>query len=74
MYMAPITRAKAPPSAAVRRTVGAIAVPVAGVVMVPFLAGYALYAGAVLAVRGLVAAPRALGDIVDYAGEVLVGR
>lgn len=74
MYMAPITRAKAPPSAGVRRGVGVVALPVAGIVMVPFLAGYALYAGMALSVRAIAAAPRALGDMIDYAGEVLVGR
>lgn len=74
MYMAPITRAKAAPSPAVRRTVGAVALPVAGVVMVPFLAAYAVYAGVALTARGLAAAPRAIGEMVDYAGGVLVGR
>jgi hypothetical protein len=74
MYMGPITRAKPAVSPLVRRSVGAVALPVAGVVMLPFLAGYALYAGVALTARGLLAAPRALGEMVDYAGEVLVGR
>lgn len=74
MYMAPIVAAKAPVSTTKQRMVGLAVLPVSAVVMVPFLAGYAIYAVLALAVRGLFKAPRALLDMVDYAGQVALGR
>ncbi|WP_332788607.1 hypothetical protein [Sphingomonas sp. GB1N7] len=74
MYMAPITAAKAPVSTTAQRVTGLIVLPISAVVMVPFLAGYAVYAVAALGVRGLIKAPRALLQMVDYAGQVALGR
>lgn len=74
MYMAPITAAKAPTSTAVQRLVGIAVLPVSAVIMVPFLAGYAIYAVTALSLRGLSKAPRALLDMIDYAGQVTLGR
>ena len=74
MYMGPITRAKPAVSPTVRRAVGAVALPLAGLLLLPFLSAYALYAGTVIGMRSLGGAPRLLGQAVDYAGGVLVGR
>ena len=74
MYMAPIVRAKPPVTALARRATGAVVLPLAVAVMAPFLAAYALYAGAALALRGLSKAPRLLVDAIDYSGSVVLGR
>ena len=74
MYMAPITAAKAPVSTTAQRLTGLVVLPISAVVMVPFLAGYAVYAVVALGARGLAKAPRALLDMVDYAGQVALGR
>lgn len=74
MYMAPIVATKAPVSPALRRATGAVVLPLSALMMVPFLAGYAVYAAAVLGIRGAAKAPRALLDMVDYAGTAMLGR
>jgi hypothetical protein len=74
MYMAPIVAAKAPVSTTTQRMVGLVVLPVSAVVMVPFLAGYAIYAVTALSLHSIVKAPRALLDIVDYAGRIALGR
>jgi len=74
MYMAPVTAAKAPVSTPLQRGVGLVVLPVSVLVMAPFLAGYALYAATMLALRGIGKAPRALLDMIDYAGRVALGR
>lgn len=73
MFMAPITAARAPVSPTLRRVTGAVVLPLSAVVMVPFLAGYAVYALIALALRGLVKAPHALVECVDYAGTAVLG-
>lgn len=74
MYMAPIVRARAPVSPTARRVTGAIVLPLSAAVMLPFLAGYALYAGLALGVRGVIKAPRTVLQMVDYAGTVILGH
>ena len=75
MYMAPIVAAKPPiTTTTAQRLTGLVVLPVSALVMVPYLAGYAVYAATVLAVRGAWKAPRALLDMVDYAGKVALGR
>lgn len=74
MYMAPIVRAKAPVSTTARRLTGAAVLPLSALVMLPFLAGYAIYAGVALGLRGAGKAPRALVDMIDYAGTAILGR
>jgi hypothetical protein len=73
MYMAPIVRNKAPVSIMRRRLSGGVVLPLAVLFMLPWLALYALYAGTMLAVRGIVGAPRALLQMVDYAGTAVLG-
>lgn len=73
MYMAPIVRSKAPVSIMRRRLSGGVVLPLAVLFMLPWLALYALYAGTMLAVRGIVGAPRALLQMVDYAGTTVLG-
>lgn len=74
MYIGPIVRAKAPVKTPVRRSVGTVVLLVSGLVMLPWLAGYALFAGVALAFRLAGRAPRALLDMIDYAGEIALGR
>lgn len=74
MYMAPIVRAKPPVSTTLRRATGAVVLPVSVVVMLPFLAVYAVYGGIALALRSLTRAPRALVEIVDFAGSTVLGH
>lgn len=73
MYMAPIVRAKAPVSVAKRRLTGVLVVPLALIGMLPFLAGYALYATLVLSVHGMTKLPHALVEMVDYGGRAILG-
>ena len=74
MYMAPIVRAKPPVSALARRATGAVVVPLSVVVMVPFLAIYAVYGGVALSLRGMARAPRTLIEMIDYAGSTVLGH
>lgn len=74
MYMGPISRAKAPAKAPVRRSAGTAMLLVSALVMLPWLAGYVLFAGAALVFRLASKAPRALLDMIDYAGTVALGR
>lgn len=74
MYMAPIVRAKAPVSVTARRLTGLVVLPVSAVFMVPFLAAYAVYAGVTLGIRSIGKAPRALLDMIDYAGTAVLGH
>ena len=74
MYMAPIVAAKPPVSTSAQRLTGLIVLPLSALVMVPFLAGYAVYAAGALSLRGLWKAPSALLQMVDYAGQVALGR
>ena len=74
MYMAPIVRTKAPVSTIARRATGAVVLPLSVAFMVPFLAAYAVYVGLALSVRAIVKAPRALLDMVDYAGTAILGH
>lgn len=73
MYMAPIVRAKAPVSIVRRRLSGGVVMPLAMLFMLPWLALYALYAGTILAVHGVAGAPRALLQMIDYAGTAVLG-
>lgn len=74
MYMAPIVRAKPPVSVVRRRAIGAVVLPLSVVVMLPFLAVYAVYGSVALALRGVTRVPRALAEAVDYAGSAVLGR
>ena len=74
MYMAPFVAAKPPVSSTAQRLTGLVVLPVSALVMLPFLAGYAAYAAVALALRGVVKGPRALLAMVDYAGQVALGR
>ena len=74
MYMAPIVREKPPVSAFARRATGVVVLPLSALVMVPFLAAYAAYAAVTLGFRTVLNAPRALVQMVDYAGTVLLGH
>lgn len=67
MYMGAIVRAKAPASTTKRRLVGTAMLLGGIVVMVPYLALQAAFAGAVLGAKGIV-------GMVDYAGDVALGR
>lgn len=69
MYMAPIVRAKPPVSTTVRRATGLVILPLSAMTMLPFLAAYSVYAGGVLALRGLVRVPRTLVEMIDFAGS-----
>ncbi|MEG3147581.1 hypothetical protein U1839_23265 [Sphingomonas sp. RT2P30] len=73
MYMAPIVRSKAPVSIMRRRLSGGVVMPLAVLFMLPWLALYALYAGTVMAIRGVSRAPRALLQMIDYAGTAVLG-
>lgn len=73
MYMAPIVRANPPVSIMQRRLSGGVVMPVAVLFMLPWLALYGLYAGAVLAVQGVTKAPRAFLKMIDYAGTAVLG-
>jgi hypothetical protein len=73
MYMAPIVRSKAPVSVMRRRLSGGVMTPLAVLFMLPWLALYALYAGTVMTVRGVSKAPRALLQMIDYAGTAVLG-
>jgi hypothetical protein len=74
MYMAPITAAKAPVSTTAQRLVGLVVLPVSAIVMLPFLTGFAIYAATALGLGALAKLPRALLGMVDYAGQVALGR
>lgn len=68
MYMAPITRAKAPPAPpALRRAAGVPVLLLAVLVGVPWLLANLLLAGALLG-------GRFASEAVDYAGQVALGR
>jgi hypothetical protein len=56
-----------------RRLSGGVVMPLAVLFMLPWLALYALYAGMMLAVRGITVVPRALLRMVDYAGTAVLG-
>jgi len=73
MYMAPIVRTKPAVSAMRRRLAGGVVMPLAVMFMVPWLALYALYAATVLTVQGMARAPRALLQMIDYAGTAVLG-
>ena len=73
MYQAPIVRSKAA-SVPVRRSVGVVALLVSVLVMVPWLLLNALFGAVVLGAKGAIAVPRALLQMIDYAGGVFVGR
>jgi hypothetical protein len=72
--MGPITRAKPAPSLAIKRAVGAPVLLLSALFMVPFLAGYAVYGVTAVAIRSLANLPKTLVGMVDYAGEVILGR
>ncbi len=73
MYMAPIVRSKAPVSITRRRLSGGVVMPLAVLFMLPWLALYTLYASTVMTVRGVSKAPRALLQMIDYAGTAVLG-
>ncbi len=68
-----VTRRR-PSTPLARRIAGVPMLAFAAMVMLPWFAFYAVVAAAVLGARGLIAAPRALVDAVDYAGKVALGR
>lgn len=78
MYMEPIVAVqhsdKQASSTLLRRTVGMPVLVASAVVMVPWLVVTGAVSGVVLGARGLVAAPRTLGAMLDYAGRVALGR
>ncbi|GAA3702967.1 hypothetical protein GCM10022268_10850 [Sphingomonas cynarae] len=90
MYMGPIVAAETtappvgyaivrtpprPPSGVASRfVVGVPVLALATVVMVPWLVGHTLVAGALTGVRSLPGAPRALLSAIDYAGRIALGR
>jgi hypothetical protein len=65
MYMAPIVRAKPPVSIMRRRLSGGVTMPLVVLFILPWLTLYALYAGTMLAVRGIAGAPRAVLQMVS---------
>jgi hypothetical protein len=73
MYMAPIIRTKPAVSVMRRRLSGGVVMPLAVLFMLPFLTLYAIYAATVLGVQGMVKAPRALLQMIDYAGTAVLG-
>ncbi len=73
MYMAPIVRTKPTVSVMRRRLAGGVVMPLAVLFMVPWLALYAVYAAGVLTVQGVARAPRALLQMIDYAGTAVLG-
>ena len=74
MYMGPITAARPPSGRITRCIVGVPVLLVAGIVMIPWLAGNGLVAAFAIAGRVTVRLPRLLVSAVDYAGEVAIGR
>jgi len=74
MYMGPITAARPPSGRTMRRIVGVPVLLVAGIVMIPWLAGNGLVAAFAIAGRATVRLPQLLVSAVDYAGEVAIGR
>ncbi|WP_375397410.1 hypothetical protein [uncultured Sphingomonas sp.] len=74
MFMAPPVRARPARPRALHRVVGAPALLIAAVFMLPWLVLYAAYGLIALALRNVVKGPRTLVAMVDYAGEVLIGR
>ena len=74
MRMGPIVTAKSPAPAALRRTVGALALLLAALVMLPWLGVHALVAAITLTARAIPAAPHAALAAIDYAGAVALGR
>lgn len=74
MYVAPIVRARTPASPVVRRMAGAPTLLVAAFILVPWLAIALSTAALVLLVRGIVLTPGVLARMIDYAGEVVLGR
>lgn len=73
MFMAPIVRTKPTVSPRARALVGVPVLGLSALVMVPWLGGYAIYAGVALSLRTLGQAPRVLREMVDYAGSVALG-
>jgi hypothetical protein len=73
MYMAPIIRTKPAVSVMRRRLSGGVVMPLAVLFMLPFLTLYAIYAVTVLTVQGVARAPRALLQMIDYAGTAVLG-
>lgn len=73
MYMAPIVRTKPAVSVMRRRLSGGVVMPLAVLFMLPFLTLYAIYAATMLGVQGMVKAPRALLQMIDYAGTAVLG-
>lgn len=74
MYMAPIVRAKPRVTVTARRATGLVVLPLSVAAMVPFLAVYAVYVGVALTLRGLLRVPRTLVEMIDYAGDVVLGH
>jgi hypothetical protein len=73
MYMAPIVRTKPAVSVMRRRLSGGVVMPLAVLFMLPFLTLYAIYAATMLGVQGVARAPRALLQMIDYAGTAVLG-
>jgi hypothetical protein len=73
MYMAPVVRTKPAVSVMRRRLSGGVVMPLAVLFMLPFLTLYALYAVTMLTVQGAAKAPRALLQMIDYAGTAVLG-
>jgi len=74
MYMAPVVRARPASSQAARLLVGTPTLLFAAAVMVPWVAVIGLVTGAVLGLKLLKGAPRALMQAAEYAGQVALGR
>ena len=68
------TPARAPSGAVSRFVTGVPVLALATVVMVPWLVGHTLAAGALIGLRSLPGAPRTLLSAIDYAGRIALGR
>lgn len=74
MYMGVITAARPSSGRVARVAIGVPVLLVAGVAMIPWLAGNGLIAGAVLAGRTVTRLPRLMAQAIDYTGEIAIGR
>lgn len=73
MYMAPITAAPAT-SPALRAAVGIPVLMLSVLVMLPWLAVNVAVSALVIGVLALARGPRALLQMIDYAGKTALGR
>ena len=74
MYLAPIVRARPASPALLRAVVGAPLLLLTALVMLAWLTAIAAGTALVLGSKALLAAPHALAQAVNYAGQVALGR